>query len=100
LLIDRVCLQQVVDYWLTKYDWKKQEALINKYDHFKTVIEGLNIHFVRVRPEKPEKGQQTLRVVPIILYKLIPLLTKPQQITGKDFVAFEVIIPSMPGLFY
>ncbi|OQV21190.1 Epoxide hydrolase 1 [Hypsibius exemplaris] len=101
-------LKKVVDYWLNKYDWKKQEALINQYDHFKTNIEGLNIHFVRVQPAKSTDPKRNVRVTPIILlhgwpgsffelYKLIPLLTTPQQISGNDYAAFEVIIPSLPG---
>ncbi|OQV21191.1 Epoxide hydrolase 1 [Hypsibius exemplaris] len=101
-------LKKVVDYWLNKFDWKKQEALINQYDHFKTNIEGLNIHFVRVQPAKSTDPKRNVRVTPIILlhgwpgsffelYKLIPLLTTPQQISGNDYAAFEVIIPSLPG---
>ncbi|OQV21193.1 Epoxide hydrolase 1 [Hypsibius exemplaris] len=101
-------LKNIVDYWLNKYDWKKQEALINQYDHFKTNIEGLNIHFVRVQPAKSTDSKRNIRVTPIILlhgwpgsffelYKLIPLLTTPQQIAGNDYAAFEVIIPSLPG---
>lgn len=98
----------MVDHWLTKYDWKKQEELINKYNHFKTSIEGLNIHFVHVKPAQSSDPTKNVRVVPIVLvhgwpgsffelYKLIPLLTTPQQIAGNDYVAFEVIIPSLPG---
>ncbi|OQV21192.1 Epoxide hydrolase 1 [Hypsibius exemplaris] len=101
-------LKKIVDHWLNKFDWKKQEALINQYDHFKTNIEGLNIHFVRVQPAKSTDPKRNVRVTPILLlhgwpgsffelYKLIPLLTTPQQISGNDYAAFEVIIPSLPG---
>ncbi|GAU95002.1 hypothetical protein RvY_06692 [Ramazzottius varieornatus] len=97
-------LKKIVDYWLTKFDWKKQEALINNYPNFKTNIEGLNLHFVHVKPENAGKDVKTY---PIILthgwpgsffelYKLIPLLTKPRRV-GNQNVAFELVIPSIPG---
>src|ERR1700742_5113749 len=76
-------LKQVIEYWKTKYDWRKQEKELNKYDHFKTQIAGIDIHFVHVKPTKPVK-----KVLPLLLihgwpgsfiefHKSIPLLTEP-----------------------
>ncbi|XP_054156467.1 epoxide hydrolase 1-like [Oppia nitens] len=92
-------LKQVVDYWLTKFDWRKQEKELNKYNHFKTKISGIDIHFIHVKPSKPAKT-----IVPLMLihgwpgsiwefYKTIPLLTEPTA----DGLAFEIICPSIPG---
>lgn len=36
-------LQKVVTYWRNGFDWKKQVDKLNKYPHFKTVIEGVLI---------------------------------------------------------
>lgn len=94
-------LKQIVQYWNLKYDWRKAEAQLNSYPQFKTQIEGLDIHFVHVKPNKPAK-----KVVPIIVihgwpgsfleyYKSIPYLLET-----KNDVAFEVIIPSIPGYGY
>lgn len=33
-------LKKVVSYWRHEFDWKKQVAVLNKYPHFKTTIEG------------------------------------------------------------
>lgn len=33
-------LKKVVSYWRNEFDWKKQVAVLNKYPHFKTRIEG------------------------------------------------------------
>ena len=33
-------LKKVVSYWRHEFDWKKQVAVLNKYPHFKTKIEG------------------------------------------------------------
>ncbi|KAM3863029.1 epoxide hydrolase 1 [Diretmus argenteus] len=92
-------LKNVVSYWRHTFDWRKQVAILNKYPHFKTKIEGLDVHFIRVRPPHRE-GQ---RVLPLMLvhgwpgsfyefYKILPLLTETQ-----DDLAFEVICPSIPG---
>ncbi|KAM4607510.1 epoxide hydrolase 1 [Polymixia lowei] len=92
-------LKEVVSYWRHQFDWKKQVAVLNKYPHFKTKIEGLDVHFIHVRPSHRE-GQ---RVLPLMLvhgwpgsffefYKILPLLTDTQ-----NGLAFEVICPSIPG---
>src|SRR5687768_17437480 len=47
-------LKGLVDYWLNKFDWKKQEALLNKYPQFITEIDGQNIHFVHIRSNNPQ----------------------------------------------
>lgn len=33
--INDATLDAVVKYWRTKYDWKKREARLNSYPHFK-----------------------------------------------------------------
>ncbi|XP_054157402.1 epoxide hydrolase 1-like [Oppia nitens] len=91
-------LKQVVDYWLTKFDWRKQEKELNKFNHFKTQINGIDIHFIHVKPSKPAKT-----VVPLLAihgwpgsvleyYKALPMLIEPT-----NDIAFEVILPSIPG---
>ncbi|GBM32185.1 Epoxide hydrolase 1 [Araneus ventricosus] len=96
-------LQSVVEYWKTEYNWRKQEDQLNKYPHFKTCIEGVDVHFVHVKPTLPEGSQ--LKVLPILIshgwpgcfyefYKMIPFLTTPRP--DQDFV-FEVVCPSIPG---
>lgn len=44
----------MVEYWKTKYDWRKQEEMLNKFEHFKTKIEGIDVHFMHVKPVLPE----------------------------------------------
>ncbi|KTG40212.1 hypothetical protein cypCar_00027486 [Cyprinus carpio] len=95
-------LRQVVSYWRHQFDWEKQVKVINQYPHFKTKIEGIEVHYVHVRPV--QKAGQT--VLPLMMvhgwpgsfyefYRIIPLLTK----TDSD-VVFEVICPSIPGYGY
>ncbi|XP_014484117.1 PREDICTED: uncharacterized protein LOC106749308 [Dinoponera quadriceps] len=94
-------LQKLLNYWANDYDFRKREDYINQYSQFQTNIQGLDIHFLHVKPKNPE-GK---RVLPLLIlhgwpgsvmefYKIIPLLTtaRPEH----DFV-FEVIAPSLPG---
>lgn len=97
-------LNTVLDYWKNKYNWTERQALLNKYPQFKTIIQGLDIHFYHVRPTNLPKDKN-LKVLPLLLLhgwpgsviefqKIIPLLTKPSP--NHDFV-FELVIPSLPG---
>src|SRR5262245_58511748 len=47
--VDRACLKELMDYWRTKYDWRKWESKLNEFDQFQTAIDGLDIHFIHVR---------------------------------------------------
>ena len=46
--------QKLARYW-TEYDWRKCEAKLNALPQFITEIDGLDIHFIRVR-SKHEKA--------------------------------------------
>ncbi|GBP32301.1 Juvenile hormone epoxide hydrolase [Eumeta japonica] len=94
-------LEKVLQYWKDSYQFEAREKYLNTYPQFTTFIQGLNIHFIRVKPD----ATQGVEVVPLLLlhgwpgsvrefYELIPLLTK--QRPGRNFV-FEVVIPSLPG---
>lgn len=49
-------MKELVEYWSKDYDWKKQEDWMNSFDHFKTNIEGLNVHFIHSKPKNVKKG--------------------------------------------
>ncbi|KAK9875016.1 hypothetical protein WA026_005826 [Henosepilachna vigintioctopunctata] len=93
--------KEITDFWMNKYDIRQREKFLNQYPQFKTKIQGLNIHFLHVKP----KETQGLKVLPLLIlhgwpgsvrefYEFIPILTTPQK--GRNFV-FEVIAPSLPG---
>ena len=43
--------------FLTFFSFKKQEQYFNTYDHYLTNIEGIDIHFLHVKP-KLDPGQK------------------------------------------
>ena len=94
-------LRELVDYWQTKYDWRKQEAMLNKFPQFTTEIDGVKIHFLYIKG----KGKNPK---PLLLthgwpdsfyrfYKVIPMLTDPASFGGNAEQSFDVIVPSIPG---
>ncbi|XP_056217944.1 epoxide hydrolase 1-like isoform X2 [Falco biarmicus] len=101
-----IYLQKVVAFWRNQFDWRKQVEILNKYPHFRTTIEGIDIHFIHVKPSYVPHGRA---VQPLLMvhgwpgsfyefYKTIALLTEPAEhgLNEGDMV-FEVICPSIPG---
>jgi pimeloyl-ACP methyl ester carboxylesterase len=90
-----------MQYWATKYDWRKAEARLNTFPQFMTNIDGVDIHFIHVRSKHAS-------AMPLIithgwpgsvfeLLKVIDPLTNPTAYGGKEEDAFDVVIPSIPG---
>src|SRR6202035_538017 len=44
-------LRGLVDYWRTGYDWRAQEAMLNRFHHFTAPIDGIDLHFIHERGE-------------------------------------------------
>lgn len=58
--VSRNYFEELVDYWVSEFDWRKAEKAINSYEHYKVNIEGVPVHFMR----KPGIGPDP---VPLIL---------------------------------
>ena len=41
--------QELAAYWAEQYDWRSREAALNRFDHFRTDVDGLGIHFIHQR---------------------------------------------------
>ncbi|WP_025156473.1 epoxide hydrolase family protein [Leifsonia aquatica] len=98
-------LQDLVDAWLA-FDWRAQEARLNAYDQYRADVGGHLLHFVRV----PAAGSAETRIPLLLLHgwpsayteylPLAELLANPAG-TGSDArIAFDVIIPSLPGFVF
>ena len=46
-------LRELATYWATGYDWRAQEAALNRYPQFITTIDGTAVHFLHVRSAEP-----------------------------------------------
>jgi len=94
-------MQELANYWLTKFDWRAQEQWINSFANYQTTVGDLRIHFIHERGKGPNP-------IPLVIthgwpssfvemLKLIPLLTDPANHGGEASDAFDVVVPSVPG---
>ena len=94
-------IKSLTDYWKNGYDWRRQEAALNRLPQYRVALDGFHVHFVHVRGKGP-------RPLPLIIthgwpgsfmemVKIIPLLTDPVAHGGKAEDAFDVVVPSLPG---
>jgi len=87
-----VYLRELVHYWQTQYNWREHEAALNKIPQFKTIIDGVAIHFIYVKGNgKNPKPLLLTHGWPDSFYryyKVLPLLSNE---------SFDVVIPSIPG---
>jgi len=94
-------VQDVCRYWANDYDWRKREALLNRFPQFKTTIDGVEIHFIHVR--SPHANALPLVMTHgwpgsiVEFQKVIEPLTDPTKHGGNAADAFHVVCPSLPG---
>jgi pimeloyl-ACP methyl ester carboxylesterase len=96
-----VFMQRLAGYWREEYDWRVHEREMNRFSHFRAVVDGIGIHFIH----KKGKGKNPFPLVLlhgwpgsfVMLQKIIPLLTDPARYGGDARDSFEVIVPSLPG---
>ena len=94
-------MKEFCDYWVTEFDWRKHEKRINRFSHYKTPVDGIDIHYIH------EKGSGA-NPRPLIIshgwpgtivefLDFIDLLAHPEKHGGKVEDAFDVVAPSLPG---
>ena len=94
-------IQDLCEYWRTEYDWREHEARFNAFDHFRTEIDGQNVHFIHARSPLAE-------ATPLIIthgwpgsvtefLRVIDPLRDPEAHGGDPADAFHVVAPSLPG---
>ncbi|MES2605799.1 MAG: undecaprenyl-diphosphate phosphatase [Pseudomonadota bacterium] len=98
---NRDYLQELVEYWATDYDWQAQQQWLNNFNHYRTMIDGVGIHYIHQRSTDPE-------AIPVLLLhgwpgsfvqmlKLVPLLTDPVAHGLPNTPSFHVVVASLPG---
>lgn len=94
-------LESLASYWRTGFDWRRQEATINRYPQFKTEIDGMAIHFLHIRsPKQPATPLMLVHGWPgsfVEFLDLIEPLSDPQGQGADSADAFDLVIPSIPG---
>jgi pimeloyl-ACP methyl ester carboxylesterase len=97
-------MRELVRYWQHEFDWRAQEAAINRFPHYVATVDDRRVHFIHQRGNGPDP-------LPIVLThgfpdsflrfaKIIPMLADPASHGGNANDAFDVIVPSLPGFAY
>ncbi len=93
--------QELVAYWANQYDWRRCEAMLNKYDQFLTELDGVDVHFLHVT-SKHENATPLIMTHGwpgsiVEFHKVIAPLTDPTAHGGTADDAFHLVLPTMVG---
>ncbi len=94
-------MRKLCSYWKDTFDWRAQIDKLSELHHYRSIMDGLGVHFIHERGKGPAP-------IPLILthgwpgsflemLKIIPLLTDPASHGGDSAVSFDVVVPSLPG---
>ena len=94
-------MKDFCDYWINKFNWREQERKINKFHHYTSLVDDINIHFIH------EKGSGNGPIPLLISHgwpgsiveflHIIDPLAHPEKHNGNIEDSFDVIVPSLPG---
>jgi microsomal epoxide hydrolase len=98
---DLAYLKELCAYWRDGFDWRAQEARLNRLEQFTTPIDGERLHFVHQRSKEPG-------ALPLVVThgwpggvaeftQIVGPLSDPAAHGGDPRDAFHVVCPSMPG---
>jgi pimeloyl-ACP methyl ester carboxylesterase len=94
-------MRELLSHWRERYDWRAQEAELNRWPQYFTTVDGQLVHFLHVR--SPHEGALPLILThgwPGSVLEFTPIigaLTDPAAHGGEAADAFHVVIPSIPG---
>lgn len=94
-------VRELAEHWADGYDWRAHEAELNRHPQFLTEIDGQTIHFLHIKSPEPN-------AFPLILshgwpstvaefLDLIGPLSNPRAHGLTPEIAFDLVIPSLPG---
>ena len=84
-------MQELAEYWRTRFDWRAQEARLNAFEQYTVPLRGIDLHFLHAKGRRKD-------AMPLLIshgwpgsvfefLRLIPLLQDD----------FTVVAPSLPG---
>ena len=93
-------------YWVEDFDWRKQEAALNRFPHFIAPVGGLDLHFIHEKGTRANGGGSA--PLPLLIshgwpgsivefLEVIGPLAHPERFGGRAEDAFDVVAPSLPG---
>jgi len=93
--------RDLVRHWTEDHDWRATEARLNALPQYRTVVDGLAVHFLHVR--SPHADALPLLITHgwpgsvVEFLDVIGPLTDPTAHGGDAADAFHLVLPSLPG---
>jgi pimeloyl-ACP methyl ester carboxylesterase len=94
-------LRRLCAYWTSGFDWRAQEAAINRFPQFMADIGGQRIHLLRERGSGPSDTALVLThgwpgsIVEFL--GVIERLAHPERFGGEAADGVDVVVPALPG---
>lgn len=99
--VPRDDLVDLIDYWLTRYDWRAFEERLNRIGQFRTTIDDLSIHFLHRRSARSDATPLILtHGWPGSVAEFVDVIDELADPKDTDAPAFHVVAPSLPGFGY
>ena len=99
--------KELVEYWRTSFDWRKQIDRLNKYTQYRATINNTVIHYIfhetnpELRATKSPQPAINLMLIdgwPGCSFSFLKMIEKIES-EFKD-VSFRIFVPSIPGYGY
>ncbi len=98
---NQAVLRELCDYWVTDYDWRREETALNAMPQFLAEVNGIDIHFFHEKGSNPENRPIImLHGWPGSFLELTPVidpLAHPEKYGGDASDGRDVIVPSLIG---
>ncbi len=102
--VDTNWLRELVDYWITTFDWRAAERGLNAQQQFMADVDGQRVHFVHRKGMGPN-------AYPLVIthgwpgsffefHALADLLCDPAAHGGNADDSFDIVVPSLPGFSF
>jgi pimeloyl-ACP methyl ester carboxylesterase len=95
------CMREICDYWVKEFDWRGQEAAINRFPQAMARIGEQEIHVLHERGSGPHDAALVLThgwpgsIVEFL--DVIERLAHPERFGGSAADGIDVVVPALPG---
>ena len=94
-------MKELCAYWVEEFDWRTQEAALNRFAQCVAPVEGIDVHFIHERGSGPAPTPLVISHgwpgSVVEFREIIEPLAHPGRFGGDPADAFDVVAPSLPG---
>jgi pimeloyl-ACP methyl ester carboxylesterase len=91
-------VRELAEYWADQYDWRRLESELNRHGQSITRIDGLDLHFLHLRSDRPDARPLVLsHGWPASVVEALEVMDELANPPSAQLPAFHVVAPSLPG---